>query len=102
MKIIKKEKDRLIAYKIFKINNHTYQFTIDIKMGGNVDGFNDEIYVKMFTGNGWVNVVDNRFLGLPDINVYELKKDYILEKIENYFKVFKSYIEDLEGVGNDN
>jgi len=102
MKIIKKDIDRLMGYKVFKINNHTYQFTINIKMGGNVEGFNDEIFVKMFTDNGWVNIVDNRFLGLPDINIYELKKDYILDKIEKYFKIFKSYIEDLEGIKNDN
>jgi len=95
--ITKRTDKKLNGYKIFRIGNHTYQFTINITRGSSSCGFNSDYCVKLFSGNGWANIVDNRFLGISDIDTYYLTDDKTIEKINKDFEIFKSYIEELEG-----
>jgi len=100
VKITKRTEKHLRGYKFIKIGNHTYQFTINIERGSSSMGFNSDYCIKMFTDNGWKYIVDNRFLGISDIDTYYLMDEKTTEKIDEDFKIFLDYINEIEGVEN--
>ena len=96
MKVTLQTERYLRAYKVFKVNENTYQYTIDLEKSSSPCGFNYRNCVKLFTKNGWENIVDNRFLGIEDIDDFYLDDIKTIKVLEENFKIFEAYIKELE------
>ena len=83
------------GYKIFTVCDRSFIFYINLKDGSSSVGFNSSLCVKEYTDNGYVNVVDNRFLGIPDPNFYKLKNESNFETLEKILKEMEAFVQDL-------
>lgn len=90
-KVVKIETtDNLIVTKLYRRNGRTFQFFCDSLKASGTKGENVNYCLKLLTEEGFVVVMDNRQLGVPDM-LRDDTNEIRAQKIEEGFKVFKDF-----------
>lgn len=76
--------------EIYKKSGKTFQFYCDVKKSQGTIANNTNYCVSLLTDNGFVKLMDNRDLDIPEVKL-EFGNDKNLEMIELGFAEFKKY-----------
>lgn len=95
MVITEQNSKYLKGYEFIVVGGKKFKFHVSLKEGSSCMGYNSDLCVMMFTDNGFVNIVDNRFLSINIDNGYGYEKSDIPEKLSKVFDRFESYVREF-------
>ena len=101
MRLLKKRKTMLCVKKdgdvkrleIYHTRTKTFQLFCDVKKQIGV-GMNTNYCLSILTANGFVPVIDNRTLGIPDVKA-DTNKNELMNAIEFGFEKFIVFADNL-------
>ena len=76
--------------EIYKKGNKTFQFYCDVKKSQGTINNNTNYCISLLTDNGFVMLIDNRGLDIPEVKM-EMSKEDLQKFIEDGFAEFKKY-----------
>lgn len=82
--------------EIYKKGGRTFQLNADVKKSQGTIANNTNYCISLLTENGFVMLIDNRGLDIPEIKL-ELGNEENLKLIEAGFKQFKEYADVVVG-----
>lgn len=91
--IEKFSKENVKVVEVYKRSGHTFQLFCDARKAAGTKGMNVNYCLFLLTPNGFVPLVDNRMLDIPEMNYVEGENDRMREDIKNAFAEFKGYVE---------
>lgn len=97
LNITKETNEAITAYQIVKMGDKTFQFNCSLTRSSCV-GFNRDLCVSLLTNDGFVNMVDNRFLGIPEnwSTIYTSNSEaQRKEKLKDCFAGFLKYLDEI-------
>jgi len=86
--------DNIIIIDIFKYGGNTYQLLCDVVKSNSSICKNPAFVLKMLTEDGFVDLIDNRTLGLQEVHMKKSYEDN-MEIIENSFAEFIEFAKKL-------
>ena len=91
-RVLKKvSKENIKVIEIYKKSGKVFQLYCDASKAHGTRGFNVNYCINMLTINGFVNLIDNKTLDIPDVKFEENKEEKIILDIEECFSKFKEY-----------
>lgn len=80
-----------IIIEIYKKGGNTYQLFCDAQKSSGTMGDNINYCLKLLTDNGFVMIIDNKQMTIPNINM-DNDMDDIVESINQGFEKFKEFV----------
>ena len=93
--VVKQGLRELVAHEHIKIGGYSFEFKCDLN-GGRIIGFNKGLCIRMFTGNGWTELIDNNYVGL---DIPDFEKNH-LKDLNKIFNAFEKYLVSLLHLSN--
>lgn len=82
--------DNVKIIEIYKKGSRTFQLYCDVKKSQGTIANNTNYCISLLTDNGFVMLVDNRNLDIPEVKL-EMGEEKLTEQIEAGFAEFKKY-----------
>lgn len=76
--------------EIYKKGGKTFQLYCDVKKSQGTISNNTNYCISLLTDNGFVMLIDNRGLDIPEVKM-EMSKEDLQKSIEDGFAEFKKY-----------
>ena len=76
--------------EIYKKGGKTFQLYCDVKKSQGTIANNTNYCISLLTDNGFVMLIDNRGLDIPEVKM-EMSKEDLQKSIEDGFTEFKKY-----------
>lgn len=76
--------------EIYKKGGKTFQLYCDVKKSQGTISNNTNYCISLLTDNGFVMLIDNRGLDIPEVKM-EMSKEDLQKSIEDGFTEFKKY-----------
>lgn len=81
--------------EIYKTNNRLFQLYCDVKKSQGTIANNTNYCISLLTDNGFVKLMDNRDLDIPEVKL-EMGNEVLENMIYEGFKKFKEYADILK------
>ena len=82
--------DNVKIIEIYKKGSKTFQLYCDVKKSSGTIANNTNYCISLLTDNGFVILIDNRGLDIPEVKM-DIEKDELIQMIEDGFSEFKKY-----------